>query len=190
MDDIQAAYRRWGFVIAVIPETLKDGSGRALGGADVSWVDSFGHRYYPGPSPLLTRAVEEQLGLRTRYDKPGTIARMFTTCISEVDLTEAYEAGAHAARLLAEQVSGVMVTFERASTTPYAIHIGTVSLAAVANHERHLPDAFIGADGRSVTEASCAYALPLIGGPLPAHGRLIDLPYPPDGNNTHAGGPR
>ncbi|MFO7270574.1 MAG: diphosphate--fructose-6-phosphate 1-phosphotransferase [Sphaerobacter thermophilus] len=177
LEEVQRAYDRHGQVVAVVPETLKDAQGRPLSGEDLSWTDPFGHRYYPSPGPALTRAVEEHLGLRARFDKPGTIARMFAACVSSVDRREAYEVGAAAVRLLVEGASEVMVTLERVSDDPYAATTGVIAAAEVANRERRMPDAFIGPDGRSVTDAFRTYALPLIDGPLPPYARLLDLPY-------------
>ncbi|MBX6342083.1 MAG: phosphofructokinase, partial [Thermomicrobiaceae bacterium] len=178
LDEIQRAHERHGQVVAVVPETLKAADGEPLTGAEVRFVDSFGHRYYPGPGPALAEAIRARLGLNARFDKPGTIARMSICCASEVDLAEAFEVGARAARLLAEGVSEVMVTIERLSDEPYRATTGTVPVAQVANRERRLPDEFIAPDGRSVTPAFRRWAAPLLGGPLPPYGRLLDLPLP------------
>ena len=177
LSEIKTVYDRRGFVVAVIPETLKTADGKPFIEGEVSWIDAFGHPYFPGPGPGLTRAIEEHLRLRARYDKPGTISRMFMAAISEVDLAEARMVGAAAARLLLEGASDVMVTLERVSEEPYHAITSTVPLAQVANHERLLPDEFIGPDGRSVTPAFRRYALPLIGDSIPAYGKLVDLRY-------------
>jgi 6-phosphofructokinase 1 len=182
LDEIAAAYARLGQVVAIIPETIKDASGRPLTGSAARWVDPFGHPYVPGPGPALTHAIEERLGVRARFDKPGTIARMSMICASETDLREAHAVGVAAVDLLLDGRSEVMVTLERLSDDPFTVCTGSVPVAAVANRERHVPDEFIGADGRSVTAAFRRYALPLIDGPLPPYGRLLDLPFPaPEG---------
>lgn len=180
IEEIDATWRAAGQVVAVVPETLKDASGQAISGAAAIWRDSFGHPYVPGPGPALAQAIEERLGLRARFDKPGTIARMYMDSVSEVDLEEAYLVGTEAVRLLLSGVSEVMVTLERINDDPYQVQPGTIALRDVANNERLLPDNFIGPDGRSVTSAFRDYALPLIGGPLPPYGRLLDIPYPPE----------
>lgn len=177
LNEIKTVYDRRGFVVAVIPETLKTADGRPIAGGEASWVDAFGHPYFPGPGPVLARAIEEHLRLRARYDKPGTISRMFMAAISQVDLAEARVAGAAAVHLLLDGISDVMVTLERLADDPYQAITSTVPLERVANHERLLPDEFIGPDGRSVTPAFRRYALPLIGDSLPAYGRLVDLRY-------------
>jgi len=178
LDEIGAAHRRYGHVVAIVPETARDASGDPLTGAEAYWTDPFGHRYYQSPGPMLARAIEERLGLRARYDKPGTIARMFGACLSETDLSEAHMVGAAAVQLLLTGVSGVMVTLVRAGDAPYRCATGTTPLASVANRERHLPDEFITDGGRGITDAFRAYAVPLIGGPLPLYGRLLDLDLP------------
>ena len=80
---------------------------------EVSWRDSFGHPYLTSAAAALSRAIEEHLGVRARFDKPGTISRMFMAAASETDLAEAYEVGAAAVRLLLDNLSEVMVTLER-----------------------------------------------------------------------------
>ncbi len=179
LEEIATAYNRFGRVVAVVPETLRDAQGRPLGGEQAHWIDPFGHPYYPGPAPVLARAIERRLRLRTRYDKPGTIARMFMSCVSPVDWQEAYDAGATAVALLGAGASEVMVSLERVSDEPYRVRFSAVPLRAIANRERLLPDEYIASDGRSVTAAYRRYALPLLGGPLPPFARLADLPYRP-----------
>jgi 6-phosphofructokinase 1 len=125
---------------------------------------------------MLAERVKEELGLRARYDKPGTIARMAMMAVSSTDLAEAEGAGREAVRRALAGESDLMVTIERLGDDPYRVAFGAAPLAAIANTERRLPDDFIGADGRSVTAAFRRYARPLLGEPLPAYGRLADRP--------------
>lgn len=178
LDDVQHAWERFGMVVAIVPETLRDEKGEPIGGGDVKWVDAFGHPYIPGPGPSLSRAIEDELGLKARFDKPGTISRMFSDSVAKTDLREAEMVGSAAIELLARGGTGVMVNLERVSQEPYTVQCGTVPLERVANHERQLPDEFIGEDGRSVTESFRRYATPLIDGPLPSIGRLDKIGFP------------
>ncbi len=178
LEEIQATWERHRMVVAIVPETLKDAGGAPIGGSDVVWRDAFGHPYAPSPGPALSRAIEDRLGLKARFDKPGTISRMFIDSVAETDLREAVAVGAAAVDLLSQGVSGVMVTLERIGDNPYDIRAGSVPLEQVANRERLLPDEFIGQDNRSVTDAFRHYALPLIDGPLPPVGRLDPFDYP------------
>jgi len=173
--EIAAAVRDHGYCVAVVPETLRDATGLPIGGGASGFVDAFGHAYYPGIAPLLTERIATALGLRARYDKPGTIARMSMVAVSETDLAEAEAAGREAVRRATGGESDLMIAIERADDEPYRVSYGAVPLARIANTERLLPDAFIGADGRSVTAAFRRYALPLLGAPLARYGRLEEL---------------
>ncbi len=174
--EVQAVYERQGQVVMVLPETMKDGQGRPIGGDEPIFVDSFGHRYFASPAEALTRHIRAELGLRARYDKPGTIQRMSMALASPVDLAEAEAVGREGVRLALAGVSDRMVTLVRESDQPYRCGLGAVELSAIANTERHLPDEFIGADGRSLTDAFAHYARPLLGDDLPAYARLSPLP--------------
>ena len=175
--EIAAAQRAHGSCVAIVPETLHDAGGNHLSGGDRSFVDSFGHAYFPGLGPLLVERVKRDLGLAARFDKPGTIARMAMMAASSSDLAEAEEAGREAVRRAVAGESDRMITILRESDEPYRAAYGVVPLDRIANTERLLPDEFIGADGRSVTPAFRRYALPLLGDPLPAYGRIDPAPF-------------
>ncbi len=171
--EVERAHREYGYCVAVVPETLRDAAGRPLGGAEGGFTDPFGHVYHPGVAPMLVERIREALGLRARYDKPGTIARMAQFAVSTTDLAEAEGAGRAAVERALAGESDRMITIERLGDDPYRVAYGAVSLTAIANTERLLPDEFIGADGRSITPAFRRYATPLLGEPLPRYGRLV-----------------
>jgi 6-phosphofructokinase 1 len=94
---------------------------------------------------------------------------------SPLDLDEAGRAGRAAADLAARGISDVMTTLVRTEDPTYHCEIGTAPLQQIANRVRPFPEDFIGADGRSVTDAFRDYALPLLGPePFPVYGRFID----------------
>jgi 6-phosphofructokinase 1 len=162
-----------GWCVAVVPETLRDAAGRYLGGAEPEYVDAFGHPYHASPGAAIVRLVTTRLGLRARFDKPGTIARMSGALASPVDREEAYALGQAAAERVSAGGSDLMVTLVRESDEPYLYRIGEAPLADVANAARPLPSEFIGADATSVTDTFLRYALPLLGpDPYPIYGRL------------------
>lgn len=173
--EIERAYHDYGYCVAIVPETLRDTTGQPLGSGESGFVDAFGHRYHPGVAPMLAERIKMELGLRARYDKPGTIARMSIVAASSTDLVEAEGAGREALRRALAGESDRMLTIERISDEPYVVTYGVAPLTAIANTERLLPAEFIGTDGRSVTPAFRRYALPLLGEPLPQYGRLANL---------------
>jgi ATP-dependent phosphofructokinase / diphosphate-dependent phosphofructokinase len=173
--DVETIYRRIGFCVVVVSETLRDVSGQPLG-SDEADVDSFGHRRVAGAAQFLAERITHHLGVRARFDKPGTIARMSMAMASPVDLAEAYQVGRAAVTALVREESDKMVTLVREQDTPYTCTTGLAPLTDIANSEKLLPDAFLSADGRMISDSFRAYANPLIGEPVPGAMRLADIP--------------
>ncbi len=171
--DVGRVYSELGWCVVVLCENQPDLAGGVLGAAgEPRWTDAFGHAYYDSPAQHLARTLQVQLGVRVRFDKPGTIQRMATAYVSPVDREEAELVGREAVKLTASGVSGVMVCMERQEGPDYAVKTGTVPLDVVANSQRRLPPEFINPDGTGLTDEFVAYATPLIGDPLPEFERL------------------
>lgn len=171
--EIKAQVDERGWTVVVIPETLRDAAGRHFGGAEPEYIDPHGHPYFPSPAAALTRSVTSELGLRARYERPGTAARMSISLASPVDLEEAYNLGWGAAARAATGKSDIMVTLDRVSDQPYQCAIGTAPLDQIANHVRSFPDGFLAEGGRAISDSFRAYALPLLGSdPFPPYVRL------------------
>ena len=166
LEMVRQDVERRGWSVVVVPETLRDAQGGHLGGDEPDHVDSFGHEYFPSTGAALSRLLTSE-GIRARYEKPGTAARMSISMASPVDLTLAEGLGQIAAE-------GVIAgeTARMASLKPFEDGrwgMTTVPVEKVANRVRVLDEAFIGDDGHSVTEAFLDYAFPLLG----------DSPFPP-----------
>ncbi len=137
-------------------------------------MDPFGHAYAASPVAALAATLERERGLRARYDKPGTLARMMPIA---TDLDEAEACGREAVRRAIAGESDRMVTIERVADEPYTVRYGVTPLAGIANIVRNLPDEFIAPHGRGVTDAFRRYALPLLGpDPFPPFGQLERRP--------------
>ncbi len=175
LDNVRQCYERLGCVLVAAAETLHDARGEALGQTPGE-MDSFGHPQRGGVGDYLCRVIKEQLGLKARFDKAGTVQRSFMAAASSVDLREAALVGEAAVREAVGGVSDRMITIERVSDDPYESRTGLVELAKVANAERLLPEEFLSPSGNDVTEAFVAYARPLIGEALPAYARLARQP--------------
>lgn len=169
--DVDRIYRELGRVVIVASETLRDENGRPF--APAREHDAFGHPLVRGTAGALCRLIEDELGLRSRDDKPGSLQRMSMLSASTVDLEEAAEVGRAAVRLAVAGETDLMVNLVRDADDPYRWHTESTSLIEVANQQRLLPNEFIASDGRSTTEAFRRYALPLLGPePLPSYVRL------------------
>jgi len=172
--DVQRVYAEVGHVVAVVTETMRDQHGAPFADPRSSaGTDAFGHPLLRGAAETMVRLVQDQLGLRARYDKPGGLQRMAMWCASPVDLAEAAETGRAAVRLALADVTDRMVTLIREGDEPYRWSTASAPLALIANRQKLLPDEFLTNDGRTVTEAFRRYAMPLLGpDPLPVYVRL------------------
>jgi len=170
---IERDLERRGWCVAIVPETLRTSAGRHLGGDQPDYVDGFGHPYFPSTGGALTRLVTQRLGVRARYDKPGTAARMSISLASEVDLDEAFRLGWGAVERLVGGETMLTTILTRTSDDPYHCEVDAVPVERIANRVRHLDNAFISDDGLGMTAAFREYALPLLGpDPFPAYGRF------------------
>jgi len=168
MAAVQATLVRVGHCVVVISENLNGPDGQRLPTGAARFTDPFGHAYYPGPADMLCQTLL-QAGIRARFDKPGTLQRMSAALTSPVDRDEAWRCGAAAVRAAVDGHTDAMVALLRRPAAPYYCETTLVPLTAVANSERLLPDEFITPAGNGITDAFIAYALPLIGGPLPGY---------------------
>ena len=82
---------------------------------------------------------------------------------NQSDIDEAYACGKRAVELAVEGTTGVMVTIERDSTSPYKYSLGTAPLKDVAIGAKPMPDEFIDDENLFVTDACIEYLRPLIG---------------------------
>jgi len=173
---VKESLDRLGYCLVVVAQTVRDTRGRLVGGRMASERDAFGHPRAEGAAETLCRLVREGLGVRARFDKPGTIQRLSSAHVSPVDFDEARSCGNWAVRFAVEGRSGCMVIMRRRRGSSYGVEYDTVPISRVANRERLLPDAYFDRAVMLPTEAFRRYALPLVGPGLPAHARLRGEP--------------
>jgi 6-phosphofructokinase 1 len=171
--DVEATFKAYGHVVMVLCENQPDPSGQVIGsGGQPRHRDAFGHAYYDSPAESLANKIRQELGLRARFEKYGTLQRMSIACRSETDAAEALAVGEEAVGLALAGRSDEMVVIQRASDAPYRATLGTASLSAVANAQRLLPPDMIPEPRGGPTESFRRYAEPLLGAPLPRHAKL------------------
>ena len=67
LEQMEDAYRRYGFAVAVVSENARGSNGVLGGEQDPNLVDDFGHEYYDGPARYLAGLIGKSLGVRARY---------------------------------------------------------------------------------------------------------------------------
>lgn len=174
LQDIKKVHQELGYVFVSICEGIRDENNEFIGTGNIE-KDSFGHvpvALSDGPAAYLAKVVKQELGLKVRYNRCGTVQRSFAECTSNVDREEAFIAGRKAVELALKGDAGKMITIKRDEGEPYKSSFGVAPLESVANVEKLMPDEFINSEGNHITDAFKEYALPLIGSPLPEYFRF------------------
>ncbi len=160
---VEEVYRRIGYVIITVAETVRDAKGQALGSIGQVGTDAFQHPLLSGAGQSLVDLITKQLKLRARFDKPGDLQRMSSTHISPIDRDEAYLVGQMGTKALLAGESDKMVTLVRHNDPQYHCITGLVELSKVANQQFLMPLDYMNDTKTMVTQAFYDYALPLIG---------------------------
>ena len=154
--DVEAVYRRLGYVVIAVCEGQLDERGTPFG-AELDRPDSAVHKLASNLGHTLARRLTEKLGLRARAEKPGLLGRSCGPFARPRDRAEAFDCGFAAVVAASEGHSGVMVALDQ-DGGPFLTPLHTV-----ARQERLLPRDWIVPAGNNVTPAFTAYAAPLTG---------------------------
>lgn len=161
---VEKLFARGRGVVAVVSEGLHGPGGQPL----VPPIFQTGRSTYFGDvSAHLAQLVVRKLGLKARGEKPGLAGRCSIALRSEVDVAEARECGAAAARAVIDGETGVMVALRRRPGKKYRAETFLTPIQDVMLTEKTMPPEFLAAPGEGPTPAYLAYLAPLLGGPLP-----------------------
>lgn len=178
LKDVKEVHEQLGYVYVALCEGIVDKDGDFIGAKNAE-TDAFGHKAVSlsdGPAAYLASRIKDQLGIKVRVNRPGTIQRSSAALASKTDIDEAFRAGQAAVQYFAQGISDVMITLERVPGEAYQIVIGKTPLENAANVEKFMPDHYINEAGNFVTKEFYAYALPLIGEPIFDYARLAGAP--------------
>ncbi len=168
-------------IIVAISEGIKSKDGKYISeGVDGTKgsVDIFGHTMLGGTAITLSTLIGSNLGLKSRGIVLSTLQRSAAHMISKCDMEEAFSAGYQGVQYALDGKSGIMVTFERISDSPYFIKTGFADINSIANEEKMVPTDWILDNGLLKTEELKKYISPLIQGesyPIMADGVPMHL---------------
>jgi len=177
--DVEAVYRRLGRCVIAVSEGIHGPGGAEI--IDLGEVDSHGNKQLSGSGALgdfLADVIKKHLATampekkhRVRADTFGYLQRCFPGVVSEVDASEARQAGTAAvAAVLRGEKSG-SIAFRRLPG-PYKIECFVTPLPTVAKDTKPMPREYLNAAGNDVvTDRLVPYLLPLVG-TLPVIGQL------------------
>ena len=163
---IETAYRNNGYAIAVISEKIKFKEGFLGEQQAPTFTDDFGHNYYESPSKQLSALVERKLGVRCRWEKPGTIQRSLMDSVSGTDREEAYAIGRKAIEMSQSEMSEIILTIIRSDQPTYTYSIGSADLEEVAGKTKYLPEKYRPDKQGNTSDLFKSYLQPLLGNPV------------------------
>ena len=174
VNQLENAYRRFGYAVAVVAENSQNADGIIGKKEKALYEDQFGHKYFEGAGYHLSKLAESQLKVRVRYEKPGTIQRSMIACISSIDAADAEMVGTKAVQYALEGATEVMVAIKREElASKYSSSTKLTPVEEVADKVKYLPETYFDKEKLLPTEAFKAYATPLIGTPLPVFANLL-----------------
>lgn len=163
--DVRAALARHPNVVVAVSEGIRTPDGRYVGeGMQSGAVDAFGHAYLAGAGKALEQALKAEIGCKVRSVELNLPQRCAAHLASATDLRESVRIGEEAVLAAFGGRSGCMMTFRRASDSPYRCTVECAAIGEVANAVREVPAEFITPAGNGITDACLAYLLPLIQG--------------------------
>ncbi len=175
---VKETYDKFGWCSIVCGEGITYPDGTPVSAARVTDQFSnieFGAMGGTSAAMMLHRMISQAFGWRGEFQVCESLQMCAADRVSDIDLEEAYACGREAVRLANEGVSGMMVSIQRESSSPYRYRLGVVPLAEVAIKAKPMPDEFIDHEKLYVTDAFVEYARPLVG-PLPQYVRLKGYP--------------
>jgi len=177
--DVSRVHRERGHVVIVVSEGLKDRDGRYLSASERTVDrDPVGRPQLGGAGQAACDMIATHLGLKARFDKPGTIQRVSSVMASPVDRDEAYRVGVAGVKAAVDGSTDVMVSIKREPGRDYRSTMALVPLSHVVGRVRAVPSEYIAETGSDVSPAFASYLAPLLGTPLPAYLRLTDARVP------------
>lgn len=174
--DVDATYQQHGRCIIAVSEGITDKKGAPIMSTLSTAIekDAHGNVQLSGTGALgdlLANEIKNELKIkRVRSDTLGYLQRSFMGVVSDVDQSEAREVGERAVQFAMWHDVDGSVTIKR--TGNYSVNYELVPLEKIAAKTRHMPDAFINAQGNGVTDAFYAYARPLLGRGMPQPHRI------------------
>jgi 6-phosphofructokinase 1 len=182
LKDVDSCIKNYGWVSVVCGEGLKYSDGTPVSSSTAK--DKFNNTEFGamgGASVGLSlhRMITETFGYRGEFQITESLIMCDFVRASETDLQEAFQCGVEAVKLAGKGQSGVMVSINRTSDTPYTIEFGRVPLEKVAVSAKPMPLEYFNAEGNHVSPQFIEYMKPLAGD-LPEFVRLEKIFAKPD----------
>lgn len=165
IEDVRAKFQEQNQVFIVVSEGLRNSEGRFVTEFDCVSQDTFGHAQLGGVSNFLRQAIlDAGISTRVKALELGILQRCAMHSASQIDIDEAFNAGAEALKCAEPKNNGCMVSIKRESNAPYKVSYELVPADKVANNVKYFPANWINEKGNHVTKEAYEYFKPLLQG--------------------------
>lgn len=174
LDKVGQCLERHGHCAVAVAEGLMGQDGKPV--AESRHDSVYGHEQLGGAGRWIALLVHSRFDLTPHVAQVDCLQRAGRHLASEIDIRLAKQVGRTAVEWALAERQGVMTSIVRQSGATQSWSIAPVSLAAVGDQERMLPDHFIDADNLGVTPAFLDYLRPLLAGEAPTRCGADGLP--------------
>jgi 6-phosphofructokinase 1 len=164
LNKVEGFFDSHGYCSCIVSEGLSDENGAYLSIENVEHTALKDYTQLGGVAHQIARLVSDRFGCKTHAAVPDYLQRAASHLVSATDWEMAYGAGQAAVEAALAGEHGVLPVIQISHESPFRWHFANVSLTAVADLEKRVPDPFISEDGMDITQAGLTYLLPLIQG--------------------------
>ena len=152
-------------VVICVSEGIHDKDGKLICEyeQEVS-TDVFGHKNLTGSGKTLENIIKARLGVKVRSVELNITQRANAVEASLTDVNEAQQCGQEGVKMALDGKTGLMVSMQRVSDSPYTIEYQGVDVNLVCNQEKMVPTEWITNEGTDIGPEFITYARPLIQG--------------------------
>ncbi|MBD7909910.1 MULTISPECIES: 6-phosphofructokinase [Clostridium] len=176
IEDVRRKFEEQNQVFIVVSEGLRTADGKFVAEFDCVSQDTFGHTQLGGVSNFLRQVILDS-GITTRVKalELGILQRCAMHSASQIDINEAFNAGAESLKLASPENNGYMISIKRESNSPYKTSYELVAADKVANNVKYFPVDWINENGNQITKEAYKYFEPLLQG-VPTLYTLNNIP--------------
>lgn len=117
-----------------------------------------------GVGKILENKLKSEIGIKVRSIELNVLQRCSAHISSKTDIDESFMLGENGIEAATDDISGMMLSLERKSDSPYKVECALADVSEVANQVKALPDEFINKNAPYIENAFFDYAEPLIMG--------------------------
>jgi len=152
-------------MVIAVSEGIKTPDGEYFSNMEcLAGHDEFGHAQLSGSAKVVENILKEHFGRKTRSIELNVLQRCSSHYSSLTDLDESIRIGKKGAIAAFDGKTGIVMGFKRRDTQDYHVDIIENKVKDVANLEKTVPDNYISACGKDVTQEFIDYCKPLIMG--------------------------